>query len=226
MIYLPKSQPAPECLHAEKNKPNGKYNCGDVLERIHKDFKNKCYICEQSEPTSINIEHFVAHKGDIHLMFDWYNLFYSCAHCNNIKLAIAIFNNILNCTVESDGVDTKIKYEYEISLDNEIAYVRITPLNTDDKTINTARLLTAVYNGTTNMKRLESINLRKMVLRELRFFNTLTVTHENNIKNNIADNVIKDEIIRYLAPSSHFTAFKRWIIRDNDFLNREFGAFL
>jgi hypothetical protein len=44
MIYQPKSQPAPACLEAEKAKKNGNYNCGDVLDRLKTDFKNKCYI--------------------------------------------------------------------------------------------------------------------------------------------------------------------------------------
>ena len=65
MIYIEKSQPAPKCLETKKNKTNGDYKCGNVLERIKNDFNNKCYICEYKEPETINIEHFRPHKGDI-----------------------------------------------------------------------------------------------------------------------------------------------------------------
>ena len=41
MIYLEKSQPAPECLVSEKAKASGDYKCGDTLNRIKDDFKNK-----------------------------------------------------------------------------------------------------------------------------------------------------------------------------------------
>ncbi len=70
MTYIEKSQPAPKCLETKKNKTNGDYKCGNVLERIKNDFNNKCYICEYKEPETINIEHFRPHKGDIHLKFD------------------------------------------------------------------------------------------------------------------------------------------------------------
>ena len=41
MLYLPKSQPAPDCLAHEKTKADGDYKCGDVLNRLASDFKNK-----------------------------------------------------------------------------------------------------------------------------------------------------------------------------------------
>jgi uncharacterized protein (TIGR02646 family) len=93
MIYIQKSQPAPECLAQQKD-----YKCGDVIPRLKADFHNKCYLCEDKGITSINVEHFIPHRGDKNLMYDWDNLFYSCGHCNNTKLAIPKFNNILNCT--------------------------------------------------------------------------------------------------------------------------------
>ena len=106
MLFFEKSQPAPACLKIEKKKANGDYKCGDVLPRLKKDFKNKCYICEQKEPTSINVEHFIPHKGDSELKFSWDNLFWSCAHCNNIKSDK--YNNILNCTDINDDVEQNL----------------------------------------------------------------------------------------------------------------------
>ncbi|MCP5046806.1 MAG: HNH endonuclease, partial [bacterium] len=79
-----------------KEKSRRRLQMRGVLERVKRDFKNKCYICEYKEPPSINIEHFLPHRGDKDLKFDWDNLFWSCAHCNNTKGDK--FDNILNCT--------------------------------------------------------------------------------------------------------------------------------
>lgn len=99
MIHLTKSQPAPSCLATEKLKKSGTYRCGDVHTRLQNDFHNKCYICEEKDISSINIEHFRPHEGkNIDLKFDWNNLFFACAHCNNTKLANPKYDLILNCT--------------------------------------------------------------------------------------------------------------------------------
>ena len=36
--------------------------------------------------TSNQIEHLQSHRGNMDLKYDWNNLFWACAHCNNIKL--------------------------------------------------------------------------------------------------------------------------------------------
>lgn len=46
MVKVERSSPAPESLEIEKQKSNGSYNKSDVVERLAKDFHNKCYICE------------------------------------------------------------------------------------------------------------------------------------------------------------------------------------
>jgi len=48
MVYLEKSQPAPESLAKEKIKKSGKYDGDDVLQRLYADFKNKCYVTAQN----------------------------------------------------------------------------------------------------------------------------------------------------------------------------------
>lgn len=78
MVYFKKTQPAPKSLAVEKDKKSGVYNQEDVLELLQNDFENKCYICEQKAPISINIEHFKPHfSGKFwDLKFDWNNLFF------------------------------------------------------------------------------------------------------------------------------------------------------
>lgn len=222
MVYFEKSMPAPDCLAVEKEKANGNYNCGQVLERIETDFKNKCYICEYKEPESINIEHFKPHQGDKDLKFSWDNLFFACAHCNNIKLAN--YNNILDCTKAEDKVDTDLKYIFKPF---PFEKVKIESLNDNDKVNTTKNLLIAVYNGTTKLKKLESANLRNSLLEDIMKFQKLLKDYfEISEDDNDGREYFRIKIRNELGKSSNFTAFKRWIIWDNEKLNEEFGGMI
>ena len=44
MVKVERSFPAPASLAEEKKKANGSYSKPDVIERLEKDFHNKCYI--------------------------------------------------------------------------------------------------------------------------------------------------------------------------------------
>jgi hypothetical protein len=220
MIYLPKSQPAPICLAEEKLKTSGNYNSADVLQRLQIDFKNKCYICEEKEISSINIEHFVPHKGNKDLKFDWNNLFFACGHCNNTKLAG--FDNILDCT-QTNEVETNIKYSMK-PLPKE--FVEIQTLTNDDKTVQTSQLLERIYNGHTTNKIMEAANLRTKLLKEIRKFNDLLCDYVDDTYSVEDKENIKNQIIRAIGDASSFTAFKRWIIRDNTYFYSEFKDFL
>lgn len=220
MVYFEKSQPAPSCLVIEKNKASGDYKCGEVLDRLNKDFKSKCYICEQKEPTAINVEHFVPHKGNIDLKFDWNNLFWSCGHCNNTKLGK--YDNILNCTDTSHDIENKLKYEMKPF---PFEQVSISALDETEKTIQTKKLLLEVYNGTTKLKKIESANLRNKILAEIIVFERLLKEYYDD--NNISEDkeYYLDKIKKHLDSASGFTAFKRWIIRENEVLKSEFEKY-
>ncbi len=49
MVKGDRSFPAPESLAEEAKKVTGRYDRQDVIERLKKDFHNKCYICEMKE---------------------------------------------------------------------------------------------------------------------------------------------------------------------------------
>ena len=74
------------------------YNTEHVNQALQEVFHGKCYICENKEATSYQIEHLIPHRGDKKLKYDWNNLFWVCAHCNNIKSDK--YEPILNCTTE------------------------------------------------------------------------------------------------------------------------------
>jgi HNH endonuclease len=220
MIYLPKSQPVPICLAEEKKKASGNYNCGDVLQRLQIDFKNKCYICEFKETPSINIEHFVPHQQNIDLKFDWNNLFFACGHCNNTKLAG--FDNILNCT-QTIEVETSIKYLMKPYPKEQVV---IQALTDEERTIQTSRLLEKVYNGHITNKIMEAANLRSHLLREIRNFQDLLCDYVDDTFDFDDKANIRTKIIRAISDSSSFTAFKRWIIRENAYFYSEFQDYL
>ena len=221
MLFFKKSWPAPACLEIEKKKVNGDYKCGDVLPRLMKDFKNKCYICEQKEPTSINVEHFIPHKGDTELKFNWDNLFWSCSHCNNIKSDK--YTNILKCTDINDDVEHKLKYIFKPF---PFEKVKIESLDQDDKTSNTRDLLLKVYNGHTPLKQIESSNIRNKLLQEIKSFQENLIEYFKDTIDEDDKKYLLIKIKQHLSSGSNFTSFKRWIIRENKTLYNEFQQYL
>jgi len=217
MISIIKSQPAPECKKKKKQKTNGNYKCGEVVERIKEDFGNKCYICEYKEPPTINVEHFVPHKGENELKFDWNNLFYSCGHCNNTKLDK--FDFILNCTNPEHDVENWIKYEMKPFPKEK---VKISAQKDDEMVTNTVRLLMDVYNGTTQLKIIESSNIRQALLNEIREFQNHLFGYYDDENEDDEKKIHFEKIKKQLKKLSPFTAFKRWIIKDNPVLRKDF----
>jgi hypothetical protein len=225
MIYVEKSQPAPECLVTEKLKASGNYKCGDVVPRLKADFRNKCYICEEKEISSINVEHFVPHQGNRDLMFDWNNLFFACSHCNNTKLAR--FTDILDCT-KTNEVETKIKYEFFNSAFPK-EQVIITSLEASStENVNTVELLRIVYCSKTAIKIDESANIRNKISKEIREFSDLLRLYFSNdgLFDEAEKEKLKLKVIKRLSNTSSFTAFKRWIIRSNTTYFQDFQDYL
>jgi hypothetical protein len=217
MINIKKSTPPPLCLEKEKKKANGDYKCGDVLERIKNDFYNKCYICEYKEPPSINVEHFLPHKGDKDLKFAWDNLFWVCVHCNNTKGDR--FDNILNCTNQKHDVENWIKYEMKPFL---MEKVKITAIRDGKIVDNTVQLLLEVYNGTTRLKTIESTNIKKKLLGEILDFQQQLMAYYDESIEDADRKYYFRKIKKHLKKSSAFTAFKRWIIKENTVLRKDF----
>lgn len=220
MVYFRKSQPAPSSLALEKVKKLGTYRTEEVIKQIDIDFCSKCYICEQKNPTTINVEHFVAHQNNRDLKFDWNNLFYACGHCNNVKLADKNFNTILNCTLLCENVDKVIAYKFNPFPKERPCFEVLTP---SLKAENTKELLDKVFNGEhTNLKSLEGSALRALLLESIKEFQELLMDYYKYDKNDIFLVKIKE----HLSNKIEFTAFKRYIIRNNMDLNQEFKQYI
>lgn len=87
---------AARCSLEQAKKQNSGYNTPEVNVALKEMFHGKCYICENKDATSFQIEHRIPHKGNPDLKYDWNNLFWACAHCNNIKSGK--YESILDCT--------------------------------------------------------------------------------------------------------------------------------
>lgn len=209
MVYFEKSQPSPTITST--------HNTSEIIQRLESDFHNKCYICEEKAPKDINVEHFIAHQGDKTLRLDWNNLFLSCSHCNNIKSDD--YNNLLNCTNLDDNVDTAIHY-YCNPMPKEKPVFKIKIPSA--KATETVELLDRCFNGDhTGQKILEGSNLRSLLLKEIRVFQDLLFAYDED------PNAIYLVKIKYhLSNRSAFTAFKRWIVRDNEYLRNEFEEYI
>lgn len=202
-------------------KSENDYRTDPVFSMIKNDFHNKCYICELKEPTSINVEHFEAHKGNSKKKYDWMNLFFSCSHCNNTKLHG--FVNMINCTKvdPEDYIELEMKpYPRE--------EIKVIGLREDVATKETQELLNKVYNGDhTIIKKVECESLRNRVLKELMDFQEFMKGYYDPDENDLG---IKQgffiKIQKSIKKGASFAAFKRKIIRENNTYNSEFGRFL
>lgn len=208
------SEEIQKALDKEKLKKSGTYRIQLVKDQLYKDFHNKCYICEQKAPTSINIEHFIPHKGGKNrdLEFDWNNLFNVCGYCNNTKLAKEKYDNILNCTNSTHKVSEWIFYELKPYPKEKVTIESIHALSDNPDIIkNTVSLLEEVY----NKEGQGAENLRNLILKELIEFQRLLNEYFYEDLDAEEKEICENKIHRHLKISSAFCAFKRWIIKNN-----------
>lgn len=226
MINFIKKAPSQEVLdklEEEKGKSNGEYNIPVVVNALKEEFHDKCYICEQKNIKSINIEHFKPHKGsNKELMFDWNNLYYACGHCNNLKLSK--YDNILDPGNPEEDVEKSIHYGMPIL--HKRAQVEIKACVDNEKTNNTVELLNYVYNGKTAIKDIEAVNIKNDLVKDLvQFTNWLREYDDDELEDDEKED-LKRKIRKGLNAKSAFTAFKRQVVKDIEYLYEEFKEYL
>lgn len=206
-IDTPTARVAIRALEAAKENDRG-YNMPEVNAALTEMFRGKCYICENDNITSYQIEHLIPHRGDIDLKYDWNNLFWSCAHCNNIKNDQ--YDPILDCS--QVDVDQKIAFRKRGYFGTEEA-LEFTALEDSIEVDNTIRLLYEVYNGSTPQKRMEATNIRRALRKSLSNFKELIREYEEAQEYEKED--LKYAIRKEVKASAAFAAFKRWLLWDN-----------
>lgn len=207
MVKVERSFPAPDSLVEEARKVDGKYDKPDVIERLKKDFHNKCYICEMKELQDPNVEHLLPHKNGKYpeRKFDWENLFWSCSHCNGVKNNGKYDNGILDCC--KDDPEKVLSF----SLENDD--VTITILNADNELQKrTAQLVTEVFSlKNTGMRIYRSDQRLKLLQKEMNvLYKQLEKLHKKP-----ESKVIMRMIESLLRRESAFAAFKRCYVREH-----------
>lgn len=216
MINIEKKETPTELEVLVKESKN--YRHPKVVEKIKENFNNKCYLCELKESTSINVEHFIPHRGNEELKYKFSNLYFACSHCNGIKGDR--YDNILDPL--NDDVESVIYCRMDTV---PMANVIIKALNSDIKTENTVKLLDEIFNkcsDTAAVRSVESKNLRKKLLHELINFQNALYNYYDDEELEEDRKQAKKEIIKHLRSKSQFTAFKRCLIRENESIYEEF----
>lgn len=207
MIKIERSFPAPESLAIEAKKVSGSYEKKDVVERLIKDFHNKCYICEMDDLQDPQVEHLLPHKGGKFWdrKFDWNNLFWACGHCNGIKNQEKYDEGIIDCC--------KVDPEQVIFFRLKDNKVQILAKDTEDiKAVLTAKLITEVFDKRNTGMRIYKCDMRFQQLNfEMNKLYDLIEELQTNPESKFALRTLK----ALLRKESRFAAFKRNYIREN-----------
>jgi hypothetical protein len=220
MISIVRTQAPPPCLAVQSMRKEGDYKCENTVELLQKDFHNKCYICEQSKITSIEVDHFLPLELRPDLRCEWTNLFFSCGHCNKTKSSG--YMPMLDCTKQGKPILHLIRYRVK-PLD-ESQSIRIEALSEDIDVANTVRLLQDVYDGSTTHKALEAENIRTLLFGEVKALTDLIQKYLNAAEHRKAR--YHRDIAKHLQPDSAFTAFKIWTIWQHGRLRRDFASII
>ncbi len=207
MVKIERSFPAPESLAKEAKKATGKYDRPDVIERLKRDFHNKCYICEMKELQDPNVEHLLPHKNGRYLerKFDWENLFWSCGHCNGIKNNNKYDGGIIDCCKQDPE-----KYLLFHLTDNTVA-IDVTDIK-DEFQNRTAMLITEAFSlKNTGMRTYTSDERLRLLQKEM----NILYKQLEKLHNNPSSKVISRTICSLLKRGSAFAAFKRCYVREH-----------
>ncbi len=207
MVKVERSYPAPVSLTTEAQKVNGSYAGRDVVERLKKDFHNKCYICELDCLQDPVIEHLLPHMHGKHpeRKFNWDNLFWACGHCNIVKNQRKYDMGIIDCCKEDP--------EKLLSFRAEDSQVRVAAQNEEnEKAVLTAQLIMEVFDFRNTGMRVYASEMR---LQELnREMNKLYDAIEE-MSRNAGNRAVLRKLKALLRRESKFAAFKRNYIRKN-----------
>ncbi|MCM1145374.1 MAG: hypothetical protein NC318_00845 [Blautia sp.] len=206
MVKVVRSFPAPESLAEEAKKAAGRYDKPDVVERLKRDFHNKCYICEIKELQDPNVEHLLPHKNGKYpeRKFDWENLFWSCGHCNGIKNSGKYDAGIIDCCKQ----DPEQYLTFHLRNDR----VDISTEQEDEVYKRTATLITETFNlQNTGMRTYTSDERLRLLQKEMNIlYKQLEKLHHSpNSK------IIMRTICSLLRRESAFAAFKRCYVREH-----------
>ncbi|MGS0824866.1 hypothetical protein ACVBIO_03560 [Shewanella sp. 0m-8] len=207
MIHFTKTIPGPSAaLQTRKNNGSNDYRLPAVWVQLKTDFHKKCYLCGL-KTTSPRIEHFRPHnKGaDRNLMFSWDNLFLACEHCNSIKSNHYL--GLIDCTSEHPDRHMSFHLDPIADIGKRVIIKKLPTSTINDDTVN---LLSEIYSGTASCKKLGAEVIVDELIDELNDFHDLLDSYTQT-----QNPVELNDLIWEVNNKSKFTAFKRWMVKDN-----------
>lgn len=205
-----RTYPAPASLASARA-----YDGDDVYAELRKVFFDKCYICETNDPHDINVEHFIAHEGDVVSKYDWGNLYFACSRCNNIKGNV--YNDIIDCCDPEYDAFRSIKLLPPMSPRGKA--VVVTGNNDNPRTVKTVELLVKVFNSNhTVNKRISSEFLRAKVFKQYNLLLDQIDSYFNPVSTPDEKAMSVERMRVLIQRSMPFSAFIRWCVLEDDVL--------
>lgn len=206
MVKIERSFPAPKSLAIEVKKVSGSYEKEDVVERLKKDFHNKCYICGMDKLQDPQVEHLLPHKNGAYpeRKFDWNNLFWVCGHCNSVKNQGKYDVGIMDCckTDPEDYLSFQLKQEK----------VQVLPKEENLQVVLTAELIMEVFHLKNTGMRVYKSEMRFQELNQE--MNKLYHSIEE-LRNNPTSKFALRKFKALLRRESRFAEYKRTYIKEN-----------
>jgi hypothetical protein len=209
MFNVTRPQPGPDC--------SKDYRTEETVKALKAMFHGKCYLCEDEVRGPV-VEHFIAHKGDKKLKYDWNNLFYACPRCNSIKETTIDNKNLTihNCSDASVDVSRAVKCLCPSVPNHDVIVEAQDP---SDKTGNTATLLNSCYNeDNTGIRGISKEALHeKLFDGYFKFINYRRVLKSKDTLDSEKDSAI--EHLKKMTDTSYpFSVFWKWHILSDAFL--------
>lgn len=218
MFNVSRSAQTPASLAAKRS-----YTEPDVLDALNSIFLGKCYICETKDPLSLNVEHFEAHQGDVDKKFDWNNLFFCCARCNNIKRDS--FNSLIDCTDSAIDALRSIKHIAPLTPNPNKIIIQAT--NDNIKTLETAKLIEKVFNDkNTANKKISLTSLRMRVYKRYAFFFKHVNTYIDQDKLESERQSAFEHLKQMMKKEQEYSAFIRWAVLEDSYLREKLEVYI
>jgi hypothetical protein len=213
MFNVTRPQPGPDC--------SKDYRSIEVVRALKTMFYRKCYLCEDEVSDPV-VEHFVAHKGDNKLKYDWNNLFYACHRCNNIKETHIDSKNLTihNCSDAMIDVSRTIKCLCPSIPNNDVI---VEAQDTLDKTKNTFILLDRCYNeDNTGIRGISKEALHEKLFENYcKFIEFRSILRSKDSLQSEKDKA-KEHLTIMTDVSYPFSVFWKWHILSDAFLTTQF----
>lgn len=189
-----------------------KYDDHDVYAALSTIFFDKCYICETKEPQDVNVEHFVAHKGDPEKKFQWSNLYLACSRCNNIKGSG--FDVMLDCC--DPGVDVFHAIKHVVPTSRKAKGILLVAMRDDPATLSTRDLLDKVYNNDhTPTKKVSAAFLRSKIYTQYNILSDLMNDYYSLTATDGEKELALEKMSILIKRSAPYSAFIRWVLLED-----------